>query len=117
MEIYYIEHKNPQDNGLAWIAAIKRSKSGQTVYFNGKSFQKHNGVYGNYIDTKTREEYWISGVKKDGTDRHWAGSGKVMIDRAILAEYLQLIGQESLNKNRYEIVDLKMKAGQNNESD
>ena len=30
---------------------------------------------------ETGESYWVSGVKKDGQDRHWAGSGKVLIER------------------------------------
>lgn len=106
MEICYIERKNSNDNGLAWITAVKRSKSGQTVYFNGKSLKKYHGVSGNYIDIESGDEYWISGVKKDASDRHWAGSGKIMVDRAILQEYLHLIGQKSLCKSRYEIVDL-----------
>lgn len=109
MEICYIEYKNSSDNGLAWISAVKRSKSGQTVYFNGKSFQKYRGVYGNYIDIETGEEYWISAVKKDGRDRHWAGSGKVMVDESILSEYLELTHQTVLPKSRYEIVALKEK--------
>lgn len=107
MEICYIEHKIGNENGAAWIAAVKRSKSGQTVYFNGKSFKKRPGISGNYIDIETGEEYWISGVKKDGGDRHWAGSGKIMIDNSILSEYLELIEKTSLPKSRYEIVDLK----------
>ena len=105
MEICYIEHKNRNENGAAWIAAVKRSKSGQTVYFNGKSFQKHRGVSGNYIDVETGEEYWISGVKKDGNDRHWAGSGKIMVDKSILSDYLRIIDQSNLPKSRYEIID------------
>ena len=106
MEICYIEHKNRNDNGTAWIAAIKRSNSGQTVYFNGKSFQKHHGVSGNYVDIETGEEYWISGVKKDGSDRHWAGSGKILIDKIILEEYLRFTNQPSLNSKKYEIIDI-----------
>jgi hypothetical protein len=50
--------------------------------------------------------YWISGVKKDTNDRHWAGSGKIMVDRSILSEYLTLVGLTTLPKSKYEIVDL-----------
>jgi hypothetical protein len=38
---------------------------------------------------ETREEYWISGPKKNGEDRHWAGSGKVEIDEDVREEYLR----------------------------
>ena len=111
MEICYIEHKNRNDNGPAWIAAVKRSKSGRTVYFGGKSFQRYRGIFSNYVDIETGDEYWISGVKKDGSDRHWAGSGKIMVDSSILSDYLQLTGQSSLPKSRYEIVSLKDESG------
>lgn len=50
-------------------------------------------VVGNYADVKTGEEYWISGVKKNGEDRHWAGFGPVEIDDDVRDEYLELIGK------------------------
>jgi hypothetical protein len=34
----------------------------------------------------------VSGVKKNGQDRHWAGSGKVKVEAATLAEYLEITG-------------------------
>jgi len=37
---------------------------------------------------QTAEEYWVSGVKKSGLDRHWAGSGKVSIQTSAVEEYL-----------------------------
>ena len=40
-----------------------------------------------YFDVKTGEEYWISGPKKNGQDRHWAGSGPVEIDPDVAEEY------------------------------
>ena len=107
MEICYIEHKNRNDNGMAWIAAVNRSKSGRTVYFNGKSLQKRRGIFSNYVDIETGDEYWISGVKKDRSDRHWAGSGKIIVDSSILSDYLLFTGQSSLPKSRYEIVNIK----------
>jgi len=107
MEIRYIELKTGyNDNGPAWIGKVKLSKSGQTIYFNDKAFKKCRGTYANYYDIETNDEYWISNVKKDGTDRHWVGSGKIIIDSNILAEYLEITGQAILNPSRYEIIDI-----------
>ena len=105
--ILYIELKTGySDDGPAWIGRVKYSKTGQTVYFNNKGFQKYAGISGNYIDVETGEEYWISGVKKNGEDRHSAGSGKVIIDRKIIDEYLTITGQKSIDDRRLEIVDI-----------
>ena len=74
----YIEHKTDQnDCGIAWIGKVEFSKSGQTVYFNNKALKKlkTGGVSGNHYDLETGEEYWISGVRRNGQDRHWAGEG------------------------------------------
>jgi hypothetical protein len=106
-EIKYVELKSGYaDNGPAWIGRVKNSKTGNTVYFNNKAFRRHVGVGANYYDVETLEEYWISNVKKDGTDRHWAGSGKVMIDRKIISDYLSIIGEKQLNRSRFEVVEL-----------
>ena len=40
-----------------------------------------------------------SGVKKNASDRHWAGTGKVMIDKSIVDNYLEVIGSKELPKN------------------
>jgi len=76
--IRYIELKTGyNDNGPAWIGRVQVSRSGQTVYFNGRAFKRRGGgASGNHFDVETGDNYWISGVKKDGRDRHWAGSGK-----------------------------------------
>lgn len=50
---------------------------------------------------------WISGLKKDTCNRHWAGHGKIFIDRRIVNDYLNIVNEEKLNLNKYEIVDLK----------
>ncbi|WP_299678798.1 hypothetical protein [uncultured Dokdonia sp.] len=105
----YIELKSDyNDNGLAWIGMVEFSKSGRTVYFNGKALKNSGaqGIAGNYYDLETGDEYWISGVKKDGTDRHYAGVGKVMIDRDVVSLYLSQVNFSSLNKNRFELVDI-----------
>jgi len=104
----YIELKSGySDNGPAWIARVKVSRSGSTVYFNGKALKRATGggVSGNYIDTETYEEYWVSGVKKSGLDRHWAGSGLVAIEASIVGEYLQLVGATELDLARFKVIN------------
>ena len=82
----YIELKSGQsDNGPAWIGYVTSSKTGRTLYFNGRGLMKLKGQRrgesgGNYVDMDTGESFWVSGVKKNGKDRHWAGSGKVLIE-------------------------------------
>ncbi len=82
----YIELKSGfNDNGPAWLGKVTQSKSGKSIYFNGKCFKKHaGGISGNHLDVETGEEYWISGIKKNGKDRHWAGSGKITIEAAVV---------------------------------
>lgn len=60
---------------------------------------------GNYVDMETGESFWVSGVKKNGEDRHWAGSGKVLIEAAAVIEYLKTIKAEALDTSRYEITN------------
>ena len=105
-EIKYIELKSGyHDDGPAWIGMVEFSKTGQTVYFNGQAF-KGNG-HGYCFDIETKELYWITGVKKDGQNRHWAGKGKIMIDKLLVGDYLKLKELSSLDLNRYEIVEIK----------
>jgi hypothetical protein len=105
--LMYIELKTGcNDRGPAWIGYVKTSKSGRTVYFNGKAFkQGGRGCYGNHYDLETGEMYWISGVKKRGSNRHWAGSGKITIEAAAVAEYLRLTGAHELDSTRFAISD------------
>lgn len=108
-EIKYIELKSGySDKGPAWIGKVKFSKTGKTVYFNGKSFKrlKSGGISGNYYDLESDDEYWISGVKKNGQDRHWAGGGKIMIERSIVQEYLKLVDFDVIDDRHFELVDV-----------
>jgi hypothetical protein len=107
-QIKYIELKSGySDNGPAWIGLVSFSKTGKTVYFNGQAFGKGHQMRGNYFDIETNEEYWISGVKKDMTDRHWAGGGMIYVEQRILADYLDIIEQTSLDKRKYEIIEVQ----------
>lgn len=105
----YIELKSGfSDNGPAWIGIPEYSKSGNTVYFNGKALKNLNGtgIEGNYYDLETRDEYWISGIKKNGADRHHDGGGKIMIDKNVVDLYLSQVNFDTLHKNRFELVDI-----------
>lgn len=106
--LMYIELKTGySDDGLAWIGYVKTSKSKKTIYFNDHAFQKNIGNYANYIDIEKSDEYWISGLKKEESNRHWAGHGKIMIDHRAVNEYFSLIGEKELPLNLFEVVDIE----------
>ncbi len=85
----YIELKsNCNDRGPARIGRVRFSKSGSSVYYNEQRFESlKGGGYANYFNVETGDEYWISGCKKNGQDRHWAGGGPVEIDDDVREEY------------------------------
>lgn len=108
--LMYIELKTGySDEEPAWIGYVKTSKSKKTIYFNDHAFQKNIGSYANYINIENGDEYWISGLKKEESNRHWDGHGKIMIDRRAVDEYLSLIGEKELPLNLFEIVDIEDK--------
>ena len=107
-DLMYVELKTGYaDDGPAWIGYVKTSKSKKTVYFNDHAFQKNNGISSNYIDIENGDAYWISGLKKGESNRHWAGHGKIMIDRRAVDEYLSLIGEKELPPNSFEVIDIE----------
>ena len=63
----YIELKSGHsDNGPAWIAYVEQSKTGRTLYFNGRGLMKLKGQRrgaggGNYVDMESSESFWVSG--------------------------------------------------------
>ena len=67
--------------------------------------QRRGESGGNYIDMETGESFWVSGVKKNGKDRHWAGSGKVLVEAAAIAEYLETIQAKTLDTSRCEVTN------------
>lgn len=106
----YIERKTESqgrqhlnDKGPAWIARVMFSKSGRSLYFGQHSMGKIKGFCANYMDDN-RDEWWVSGVKKNGLDRHWAGSGKIFIEVGAVEEYLEIIGEEKLDKSRFQVI-------------
>ena len=101
-DLIYVELKSGHGHtGPAWIGFAGSSKSGATIYFDGKSFKslKGMGISANFYDAGSGDEYWISGIKKNGQDRHWAGGGKVEIDAAAIGQYLAAMGLSKLPGN------------------
>jgi hypothetical protein len=105
--LMYVELKTGhRDDGPAWIGKAFFSKTGRSLYFNGLAFSKGSSGGGNYYEVLSGKYYWMSGIKKDGTNRHWAGHGKINIDKDVVGEYLEIKEWSALPKNRYDIVEL-----------
>ena len=86
----YIERKAGGLEGEARIGRVTFSRTGRTLYYRGKTFQslKGSGFKSNYYDVETGEDYWISGPKRDGTDRLYHGkTPPVEIDEDVREEY------------------------------
>lgn len=91
----YVENKEGLIDGAeARIGWVTFSKTGKTVYYRGRSLVMGSGISGNFLDEETREEYWVSGVKKRGSNAHPAGRGvKIEIDADAMDEYLVIRGE------------------------
>jgi hypothetical protein len=83
----YMEYKGDGIVGPARIVRMSFNKSGKSVYYRGRRFTTltGGGFKANYYDAETREQYWISGCKKDGTDALY--STIVEIDEDVREEY------------------------------
>jgi hypothetical protein len=88
--IVYIEDKSSGLNGPARIGRVTYSKSGQSIHYRGRTFQRLGGAgfKANYFDTETGDEFWVSGPRKDGRDRLYRSSSMpVEIDEDVVEEY------------------------------
>lgn len=88
--VMYIENKDAAiDGASARIGWVEFSKTGLTVYYRGRALRRANGggIRGNYVDSMTGDEYWISGIKRRGSNTHWAESTTVMVDEDAREEY------------------------------
>jgi len=56
---------------------------------------------GSHRDLDTGEPYWVSGIKKSGSNRHWAGSGHILVEESAIEEFLALTEQPTLDPSRY----------------
>jgi hypothetical protein len=94
--IMYIEYKGDGLVGPARIGRVTFSKTGQTIYYRGRSFQslKGKGFKSNYYDVETGEHYWISGPKRAGGDALYGGSTPIEIDDDVREEYWRKIRRQ-----------------------
>ena len=91
--IMYVELKSGfSDDGPAWIGRVRFSKTGRTIYYRGLTLRRRQGVTGNHVDVQTGNEYWVSGVKHDGSNRHPAGGrGPIHVDEDVAEEYQSIL--------------------------
>lgn len=87
--VMYVENKHGLIDGVQGrIGWVSFSKTGQTVYYRGRTLQKGSGISGNFFDVESREEYWVSGVKQRGSNAHPAERGvSIEVDPDALDEY------------------------------
>lgn len=85
--IMYFENKSAGLSGPARIGRVRFSKTGRTLYYRGLVFQslKGSGFKANYFETASGDLYGISGCKRDGFDRLYAGV--IEIDEDVREEY------------------------------
>ncbi len=97
--IKYIEHKPAEhtDRATAWIARVWPSSSGKTLYFNDMALKRWHGNDSNHYNLVTEEDYWVSGVKKRGSNRHVCGGGPIHIEESVLGWYDAHVEQRDFN--------------------
>ncbi len=103
-KLLYMELKSERaDCGPAWIGLATLSKSGRTVYFNGRALKRAvgGGVSGNHYCVETGDEFWVSAPKRNGLDRHWAGGGIVLVAADSVSEYLAFRGWDKIDPKQH----------------
>ena len=85
----YIEYKGDVLHGTARIGRVTFSRTGATLHYRGKSFGRlgGSGFKANYYCCETGEHYWISGPRRDGTDRLYKSDWPAEIDEDVREEY------------------------------
>jgi len=83
----WIEYKELDIVGPARIGWVEVKEKGKKLVYRDRSFRslKGRGFKSNYYDIETKEEYWISGCRKDG--RNALYSTEAEVDEDALEEY------------------------------
>ncbi len=88
--VMYVENKEGEIDGVrARIGWVTFSKTGQSIYYRNLVLKriKGGGVSGNFYEEQTGQEFWVSGIKKFGSNAHWAEPVDIYIDDDALDEY------------------------------
>jgi hypothetical protein len=88
--IMYLEDKSKGLNGPARIGRVRLSKTGETLYYGGRTFEalRNSGLKANFSDTETGQPFWIAKARKAGDDRLYKGAGDPpVIDDDVREEY------------------------------
>lgn len=99
----YVELKTDGLRGVGRIARVTFSKSGKTIYYDGRTLAKAKGVQlkANFFDDQSLEDYWVSSPKRDGNDSLFPAT--IEIEPDVRAEYWTEIRKapENVGKSSY----------------
>jgi len=59
------------------------------------ALKRCSGNDSNHYDLVSGEDYWVSGVKKKGTNRHWTGGGPICIEESLVEWYEAHVEQKN----------------------
>lgn len=90
-QLMYIENKSGDvDGARARVGWVTFSKTGRTVYYQGKSLQRANETEGHHLDVENGDEYWVSSVKKPSSNGHYVVPVDIEVDDDALKEYQRI---------------------------
>ncbi|MFD0479047.1 hypothetical protein ACFQ0B_70855 [Nonomuraea thailandensis] len=76
------------------------SKSGRTIYFKGRTPAHQRSFDANHVDVETGETFWVSGPKRDRSDRRY-GNVPVSVDEDVAEECQAFLLGEPLAPSRH----------------
>ncbi|WP_111768153.1 hypothetical protein [Nakamurella deserti] len=80
------------DQGPSWITWVDFNRTWKTARFHGRELRRFQGVRGNFADLDTREEFWLSGPKRDRTDARYSAARPTVDPDAAAAYAAYLAG-------------------------
>ena len=97
--VMWIEYKGNGIVGPARIGWVQVKDKGKKLVYRDQSFGSlgGRGFKSNYYDVDSKEEYWITGCRKDGQNALY--STEVVVDDDALEEYWIRIRNEPKKKD------------------
>jgi hypothetical protein len=100
--LLYIERKSGTPDGpVARIGWATPSRSGRSVFYAGLELLKVKGGRhgGNHVDVASGDAFWVSGVKRRGSNVHPAERGiAVVVDDDALEAFAQLRARDAARR-------------------